>query len=182
MAKKIFYVSRTEDPGTGTAGAATLNRADQPQLMKVFDTVADAEADIANIDTNEIVGTKEVDLSSYAIVNRVADGNLNPVTSNAVAAYIADQLELSDFEYPNLSSQTTMDYDGQICVSAVTGVKTITIIRNDGSAAIGCSPADSVDGSGTFDFKKGDKITVSNWYAGCAKVQYYKKRDYSLRS
>lgn len=85
MAKKIFYVSRTEDPQTGTAGAATLNRADQPQLMKVYDTVADAEADIANIDTNEIVGTKEVDLSSYTIVNRVADGNLNPVTSNAVA-------------------------------------------------------------------------------------------------
>lgn len=85
MAKKIFYVSRTEDPQTGTAGAATLNRADQPQLMKVYDTVADAEADLANIDTNEIVGTKEVDLSSYTIVNRVADGNLNPVTSNAVA-------------------------------------------------------------------------------------------------
>lgn len=89
MAKKIFYVSRTEDPSTGIAGAATLNRADQPQLIKVYDTVADVEADISNIDTNEIVGTKEVDLSSYTIVNRVAEGNLNPVTSNAVAGALS---------------------------------------------------------------------------------------------
>jgi uncharacterized protein (UPF0264 family) len=181
MAYKTFVVERTEDAQTGTAGPATLHRNNVPQLMKVYDTVADAEADIANIDTNEIVGTKEVDLSSYMIVNRVADGNLNPVTSNAVAAYIADQLELSDFEYPNLSSITTMQYDGQIRVSAVGGEKTITIVRNSTSVVIGCSPSSSIDGTGTFDFMKGDKITVSNWYNNCACVQYYKKRDYSLR-
>lgn len=88
MAKKIFYVTRTENPATQTAGEATLNRADQPQLVKVYDTTADVETDIANIGTNEIVATKEVDMSSYAIVDRIAEGNLNPVTSNAVAEAI----------------------------------------------------------------------------------------------
>lgn len=85
MAYKTFVVERTENAQTGTAGPATLHRNNEPPLVKVYDTVADVETDIANIDTNEIVGTKEVDLSSYTIVNRVADGNLNPVTSNAVA-------------------------------------------------------------------------------------------------
>lgn len=85
MAYKTFVVERTEDESTQTAGPAVLHRNNAPQLLKVYDTVADVEADIANIDTNEIVGTKEVDLSSYTIVDRVAEGNLNPVTSNAVA-------------------------------------------------------------------------------------------------
>ena len=83
MAYKTFVVERTEDESTQTAGAATLNRADVPPLVKVFDDESDIV--LSTLSTNEIVATKNTDYSAVAVVDRVAEGNLNPVTSNAVA-------------------------------------------------------------------------------------------------
>ena len=82
-ATKTFYVSRTEDLTTHTAGAATLNRADKPQLVKVFDDESDIV--LSTLATDEIVGTKNTDYSAVSVVDRVAVDNMNPVTSNAVA-------------------------------------------------------------------------------------------------
>lgn len=83
MAYKTFVVERTEDESTQTAGPATLSRADVPPLVKVFDDESDIV--LSTLSTNEIVATKNTDYSAVAVVDRVADGNLNPVTSNAVA-------------------------------------------------------------------------------------------------
>ena len=47
---------------------------------------------------DEIVTTKEPGISNVTIVDKVTIDNINPVTSNAVAEYIYNQLELSDFE------------------------------------------------------------------------------------
>lgn len=83
MAYKTFVVERVEDESTQTAGPATLNRADVPPLVKVFGDESDIV--LSTLSTNEIVATKNTDYSSVAVVDRVAGGNLNPVTSNAVA-------------------------------------------------------------------------------------------------
>lgn len=85
MAHKAFYVTRTENEQTHTAGAATLNRADTPQLIKIFDTADDI--DPTALETNEVVGTKESDFEAVSIVDRVAVDNMNPITSNAVASH-----------------------------------------------------------------------------------------------
>lgn len=87
MAYKTFVVERTEDESTQTAGAATLNRADVPPLVKVFDDESDIV--LSTLSTNEIVATENTDYSAVAVVDRVAEGNLNPVTSNAVAEAIS---------------------------------------------------------------------------------------------
>lgn len=87
MAYKTFVVERTEDESTQTAGAATLNRADVPPLVKVFDDESDIV--LSTLSTNEIVATKNTDYSAVAVVDRVAEGNLNPVTSNAVAGALS---------------------------------------------------------------------------------------------
>lgn len=98
MAHKAFYVTRTEDPVTHTAGAATLNRADNPQLVKVFDSADDIV--LSSLVTDEVVGTKESDFEAIAIVDRVAADNMNPITSNAVATelhnYIRHPISILD--------------------------------------------------------------------------------------
>lgn len=90
MATKTFYVSRTEDLATHTAGAATLNRADKPQLVKVFDDESDIV--LSTLATDEIVGTKNIDYSAVSVVDRVAVDNMNPVTSNAVAEELTNYI------------------------------------------------------------------------------------------
>lgn len=87
MAYKTFVVERTEDESTQTAGPATLNRADVPPLVKVFDDELDIV--LSSLSTNEIVATKNTDYSAVAVVDRVAKDNLNPVTSNAVSNAIS---------------------------------------------------------------------------------------------
>ena len=52
-------------------------------VVKVFDDESDIV--LSTLSTNEIVATKNTDYSAVAVVDRVAEGNLNPVTSNAVA-------------------------------------------------------------------------------------------------
>ena len=83
MADKIFYVTRTENEQTHTAGTAALHRADKPQLIKVYDNPTDI--DVSALSEGEVVGTKGADFNCVAIVDRVAVDNMNPVTSNAVA-------------------------------------------------------------------------------------------------
>ena len=94
MADKIFYVTRTENEQTHTAGTASLHRADKPQLVKVYDNPTDI--DVSTLSEGEVVGTKGADFNCVAIVDRVAADNMNPVTSNAVA----DALSYSTTETP----------------------------------------------------------------------------------
>lgn len=114
MAHKAFYVTRTEDEQMRTAGAATLNRADVPPLVKVFDDESDIV--LSTLSTNEIVATKNTDYSSVAVVDRVAEGNLNPVTSNAVASHFTlgalEEITLSN----NIAAPTEISEPGFIII------------------------------------------------------------------
>ena len=82
MASTIFRVSRTEQEGQ-PSGAATLNRAQDPLKIKIYDTKEDI--DISDLAVNEVVATVEEEpLANIHITDTVEDGNMNPVTSNAV--------------------------------------------------------------------------------------------------
>jgi hypothetical protein len=51
--------------------------------IKVYDNYAQAEADLANLEVDQFVATEDGQL--FSTTDTVASGNMNPVTSNAVA-------------------------------------------------------------------------------------------------
>lgn len=69
---------------TSGIGASQTLDAIQNEKVPVYNTRADAEADIANIVDDGIVFTKDTG-ATEKVVDVVEDGNMNPVTSNAVA-------------------------------------------------------------------------------------------------
>ena len=99
MASTIFRVSRTEQEGQ-PSGAATLNRAQDPLKMKIYDTKEDIDLD--DLAVNEVVATVEEEpLANIHITDTVEDGNMNPVTSNAVHDAISEvEASVSSGELP----------------------------------------------------------------------------------
>lgn len=79
MANKTFYLDRETDPLN-----PSLEVANKDELIKVYDDTADMDSDIANIEDDEIVSCKGNDYEGVHITDAVSNGDLNPVTSNAV--------------------------------------------------------------------------------------------------
>ena len=76
-----FILDRHTDPSNPTM------KVTQDDKIPIYDSKADAEADLANIEEGAIVATKDTG-ATEKVVDVVEDGNMNPVTSNAVADYI----------------------------------------------------------------------------------------------
>ena len=75
---KTFYTD-------GTGSEQTLNDS-QTEKVVVYDTVNDAEADLANLAEGQIIATKDEDFVDNATpVDEVTLNNMHSVTSNAVA-------------------------------------------------------------------------------------------------
>lgn len=72
-----FILDRHTDPSNPTM------KVTQDDKIPIYDSKADAEADLANIEEGGIVATKDTG-ASEKVVDVVQDGNMNPVTSNAV--------------------------------------------------------------------------------------------------
>jgi len=79
MANKTFYLDRDTDPLN-----PALEVANKDELIKVYDDASDMESDISNIEDDEIVSCKGNDYEGVHVTDTVSNGNLNPVTSNAV--------------------------------------------------------------------------------------------------
>jgi hypothetical protein len=79
MANKTFYLDRNTDPLN-----PSLEVANKDELIKVYDDASDMESDISNIEDDEIVSCKGNDYEGVHVTDTVSNGNLNPVTSNAV--------------------------------------------------------------------------------------------------
>jgi hypothetical protein len=79
MANKTFYLDRETDPLN-----PALEVANKDELIKVYDDTSDMESDISNIEDDEIVSCKGNDYEGVHVTDTVSNGNLNPVTSNAV--------------------------------------------------------------------------------------------------
>lgn len=73
-----FILDRHTDPSNPTM------KVTQDDKIPIYDSKADAEADLANIEEGGIVATKDTG-ATEKVVDVVEDGNMNPVTSNAVA-------------------------------------------------------------------------------------------------
>ena len=85
-----------------------------------------------------------------------------------------DHSRLGDYQNITLptswANAMTMQYDGILTVKALNAQRNI-YINNDIIAS--ASPVSTIDGSGTVEFRKGDKIHLTNWYNGCARIAYY---------
>lgn len=75
---KSFILDRHTDPSNPTM------KGTQDDKIPIYDSKADAEADLTNIEEGAIVATKDTG-ATEKVVDVVQDGNMNPVTSNAVA-------------------------------------------------------------------------------------------------
>ena len=72
-----FILDRHTDPSNPTM------KVTQDDKIPIYDSKADAEADLANIEEGAIVATKDTG-ATEKVVDVVEDSNMNPVTSNAV--------------------------------------------------------------------------------------------------
>jgi hypothetical protein len=70
----------------GTGSQQTLTDS-QNNKIPIYDSKADAEADLANLEEGQIVATKDTGDELAQPVDVVEEGNLHAVTSNAVAEY-----------------------------------------------------------------------------------------------
>lgn len=69
---------------SGTGSQQTLSELETDKLP-LYNSLADAEADLANLEENQIVATKDTGDELAQPVDTVEAGNLHAVTSNAVA-------------------------------------------------------------------------------------------------
>ena len=76
---KQFIVDRHTTPGTPALDPVATAK------VPVYDTLADAEADLANLSVGQIVATKDTGDELAQPVDVVESGNLHAVSSNAVA-------------------------------------------------------------------------------------------------
>ena len=181
---KIFYVTRTEDEATQTAGAATNTRADKPQLLKIVGVDHAGNPNPATPEDNQIYATEEENQEILLTSDTVQAGDLNPVTSDAVATYIANQLELSDYEditiSTNSASPTVMQYDGFIYIGTRYSAD---LYINATSFLISVHDGTPGGGACMVAVRKGDKVYIhSSNKEITERVAYYKLRDYSKRT
>lgn len=99
MASSIFRVSRTETEGQ-QSGPATLNKAQEPVKMRVY--ADESDVDLTEIGDKEIFAVaEENDLANVYVTDLVQEGNMNPVTSNAVARFTGSNYSTSEVKTSN---------------------------------------------------------------------------------
>lgn len=84
---KQFVADRHTTPGT-----ATLEPVNIPKVP-VYDTAADVEADLTNLNQNQIFLTSDTGNEKAQPVDKVEEGNLHAVTSDAVAESLSYSTE-----------------------------------------------------------------------------------------
>lgn len=84
---KSFYTD-------GVGNQQTLTNSQNEKIL-IYDTLADAQSDLANLEEGQIIGTKGP-FNQMSLVDVVQVGNMNAVTSNAVAIAIGNWTEILD--------------------------------------------------------------------------------------
>lgn len=73
---------------SGTGGSQTLSEIETDKIP-IYETAADADADLANLDVGQIIGIKDTGDELSHPVDVVEEGNLHAVSSNAVAGSLS---------------------------------------------------------------------------------------------
>jgi hypothetical protein len=94
---KTFYTS-----GTGSQQTLTPS---QNEKVAIYDTIADAEADLANLEAGQIVATPDTGDELAQPVDVIESGNMHTVTSNAVAN--SNAMPVNEVTANNLHSVTS---------------------------------------------------------------------------
>lgn len=190
---KTFYLER------GSVNPPELHPADEDELIKVYETNDDAMTDLANMDDNEVFATRDNDYLGAVIVDKVEDGNYNPLTSNAVFDYIQDQLGLATEEVVvnamTTSTSYTAEYDGFITISNTASFTPSNAPNSISLHVNGTSRGCYTVTTSTYPahwigitayVKKGDVITALgdeiSAHTYSLSARYYKDRDYSNRT
>lgn len=83
----------------------------QDEKIPVYDTLSDAQSDLANLAEGQIIATRDYGTPTPVIpvVDTVADGNMNAVTSNAVYDNLQNYTTTSALEAKRSYSTTEVD-------------------------------------------------------------------------
>ena len=148
---------------TGTGAQQTLG-ATQNEKIPVYDSKADAEADLTNLSVGQLVATESTHEDD------VAD----------LKTYIRNQNLLSDLEPFTMSTTNqTMDYDGMMYITPLNGYQT-SIYLNDTEVLRAVSSLNAWNIPVLLEFQKGDTVRASAAVSS-TYVRYYKLRDYTGR-
>jgi hypothetical protein len=79
---------------SGTGNQQTLSEIESDK-MPIYDSLTDAEADLANLSVGQIIGITDTGDELAQPVDVVESGNLHAVSSNAVANAIGDKLHIT---------------------------------------------------------------------------------------
>ena len=151
--------------------------------IPVYETKTAAETDLANLEVEQIIATKDEGSELSNPVDVVQDGNMHAVTSNAVADALAKTLanafKLSPLEGFTLSTTNqAAQYDGFLFVYMIgnSNVETEFYV-NDEQLFIIQAPA-GFDSPITIPLCKGDTIRVNRIDGGIywTKARWYKNR------
>lgn len=108
---KQFIVDRHTTPGTPALNPVATAK------VPVYDTLADAEADLSNLTEGQIVATKDAGGELPQPVDVVEEGNLHAVTSNAVADIFSADIDNTKFALSTTEKvEVTAQYTGLLYV------------------------------------------------------------------
>jgi phage baseplate assembly protein gpV len=149
---KSFYTTGTGDEQTLTP---IIN-----EKVPIYDTIADAESDLANLEVGQIVKTKDAGLvANLNPIDEVKQGVFLPPTSNAVAGACVRFPDYARNLYTTAATSFTMQEDGYI---TYTFFGSVALLINN----INVSTTDNNGSSNVTTFqgyaKKGDIITQSS--------------------
>ena len=100
----------------GTGSQQTL-RNSQDNKVPIYDSLADAEADLSNLKVGQIVATKDTGDELPQPVDVVEEGNLHAVTSNAVADIFSANIDNTKFALSTTANvEVTAQYTGLLYV------------------------------------------------------------------
>lgn len=97
----------------GTGSQQTLSEIESDK-MPIYNTMADAEADLANLEEGQLGATNDIGDELSQPVDVVEEDNLHAVTSNAVAGAIQDS------KVKTLNVTGTTNSDGFLTLSNIT--------------------------------------------------------------
>lgn len=170
MAAKAFYVSRTETEGQ-PSGAATLNRADAPQLLKIVPV--DSSTGNPDPDTpvdNMIYATEADDQEILLTSDTVQSGDLNPITSDAVYNAIQSLSFFPDWSNPDTQIDITSSKTYTATVNGWITFRGTTSSSGDHSIYVNStrigSPVASSQIYQQFLVKAGDTLTLTGTWSG----------------
>ena len=101
---------------SGTGNQQTLSEIESNNVP-IYDSLADVEADLANLTAGQIVATKDTGDELSQPVNVVEEGNLHAVSSNAVANIFSADIDNTKFALSTTASvEVTAQYTGLLYV------------------------------------------------------------------